>query len=62
MPHIITDEEEYTQYLINEGMYDAYLQHLREIKANYKLYCDSCAGTPLSLENWTHCHINEVSI
>ena len=52
MTYIITDEEQC----------DYYIQQQEAIEADYKLYCDSCAGTPLSLENWTHCHINEVSI
>ena len=52
MPYIITDEEQY----------DYCIQQWEAIEADYKLYCDSCEGTPLSLENWTHCHINEVSI
>jgi len=58
MPYITTDEEQY-DYCIQ---YPVSLLWEAIIEADYKLYCDSCEGTPLSLDNWTHCYINEVSI
>ena len=48
--------------LSEEEQYEYCIQQWEAIEADYKLYCDSCEGTPLSLDNWTHCHINEVSI